>query len=273
VPMVSGNAHRTKQIDRVIEEMAAIPNDRLFIVDNSLEQNVQHQEELFRAMIDADLGKKWVAHPISVTHKNLDLAARSGCWYVYHAIHKPSDLIRERVKMHHDYGIGVEGTVMVGLDNHDTDIFKRITDFLLEIDLDLAEFTVLTPFPKTKVFDTFKKDGRILHEDWSKYNAEQVVYQPAKMTPDQLQEGFKYCWTEFYREQPEQQRMFKLFKRLYTKHEWNPATTNKGESQFSAKGVAGQLWGGVIDAAQQNRIENRRKKRRERSAARNLPTV
>ena len=272
VPMVSGNAHRIKQIDRVIEEMASIPNDRLFIVDNSMEQNEQHQEELFQAMIDADLGKMWVAHPISVKPKILELAARSGCWYVYHAIHKPSDLIRERVKMHHDHGIGVEGTIMVGLDNHEKDIFKRITDFLLDIDLDLAEFTVLTPFPGTPVFDDFKKEGRILHEDWRKYNAEQVVYQPAKMTPEELQKGYQYCWEEFYREQPEKQRMFKLFKRLYAKHEWNPPASDKGEAQFNAKGVHGALWGGVIDAAQQKRIEARRQRRRERAAAKNVST-
>lgn len=246
VPMVSGKKHRIKAIDRVIEEMASIPNDRLFIVDNSLEQNEAHQKELFQAMIDAKLNKKWVSHPLSVKPEILELAALAGCWYVYHAIYKPSDLIRDRVKMIHDFGIGVEGTIMVGLDNHTTDIFKRIVDFLLEIELDLAEFTVLTPFPGTKVFDTMKADGRILHEDWSKYNAEQVVYQPIKMTPDELQKGYQYCWEEFYREIPEPERMFRLFRRLKKRHRWNPVLSRPGEGQFKAAGVAGRLWGGVV---------------------------
>ena len=246
VPFVSGTEHRVKDIDRVIEEMAAIPNDRLFIVDNSLEQSEQHQRELYQAMIDADLGKKWVAHPISVKPDLLELAARSGCWYVYHAIHKPSPLMRERIKLHHDHGIGVEGTIMVGTDNHTKDIFKDLTDFLLDCELDLAEFTVLTQLPGTPVFDKFKADGRLLHTDWSKYNAEQVVYQPAQMTPDELQEGYIYMWEEFYKAVPERHRMWRLFKRLYKRHEWAPVTTRPGEAQFTAKGSPGRLWGGVV---------------------------
>lgn len=251
VPRVSGAKHRTKAIDRVIAEMASIPNDRLFIVDNSLEQNEPHQLELFKAMTDAKLNKRWVSHPISVKPEILEWAARSGCWYVYHAIHKPSQLIRDRVKMHHDYGIGVEGTIMVGLDNHNKDIFKEITDFLLDIDLDLAEFTVLTPFPGTKVFEEFKADGRLLHEDWSKYNAEQVVYKPTQMTPQELEEGYRYCWNEFYRETPEPERMYLLFKRLYrNKWEWGKLS-QPGENQFVSAGI-GKLWGGVMEAKRIN---------------------
>ena len=67
---------------------------------------------------------------------------------MYQAVFETSDYIRERIKRYHDYGIGVEGTILLGLDNHDEDFIKRLIDFLLEIDLDLAEFTVLTPFPQ-----------------------------------------------------------------------------------------------------------------------------
>jgi radical SAM superfamily enzyme YgiQ (UPF0313 family) len=252
VPTVSGSKHRIKAIDRVIEEMASIPNDRLFIVDNSLEQNEAHQLELFRAMAESKLDKKWVAHPISVKPEILEWAQRSGCWYVYHAIFKPSDLIRERIKLHHDHGIGVEGTIMVGLDNHDTDIFKEITDFLLEVNLDLAEFTVLTPFPGTRVFDDFKANGRMLHEDWSKYNAEQVVFKPKLMSPEQLEEGYRYCWTEFYKEMSEPERMYRLFRRLSRRTPWRPNISAPGDKQFTAPGI-GKLWGGVMDADAQAR--------------------
>jgi radical SAM superfamily enzyme YgiQ (UPF0313 family) len=244
VPFVSGKNHRQKAMDRVIEEMAAIPNERLFIVDNSLEQDEDHQKRLFQAMIDSGIKKRWVAHPISVKPEILELAARAGCWYVYHAVHKPSKLMAERIRMHHEFGIGVEGTIMVGLDNHDKDIFKRITDFLLESDIDLAEFTVLTPFPGTPVFDEYKKAGRILHEDWNLYNAEEVVFRPAQMTPDDLQEGYRYCWDAFYKNIPERERMFRLFKRL-RKRDWKPDISKAGENQFPAKGVHGRLWGGV----------------------------
>ena len=52
-------------------------------------------------------------------------------------------IILKNDKHYHDYGIGVEGTILLGLDNQSEDDIKRLIDFLLEIDLDLAEFTDL----------------------------------------------------------------------------------------------------------------------------------
>jgi len=67
----------------------------------------------------------------------------SGCagraWYVYQAIFDTSDYIRDRIKRYHDYGIAVEGTILLGMDNHTEDYIKRLIDFLMEVDLDLAE--------------------------------------------------------------------------------------------------------------------------------------
>jgi hypothetical protein len=46
----------------VVEDMAAIDNNRLFIVDNSLAQNKEWEKELFTAI--APLKKKWISHTI-----------------------------------------------------------------------------------------------------------------------------------------------------------------------------------------------------------------
>ena len=70
--------------------------------------------------------------------KVLDLAARAGAWYVYQAVFDTSDYIRERIRRYHDHGIGVEGTILLGLDDHTEDSIKRLIDFLLEIELDLG---------------------------------------------------------------------------------------------------------------------------------------
>ena len=64
----------------------------------------------------------------------------------------PRIISKERIKRYHDYGIGVEGTILLGLDNQSEDDMRRLIDFLLEIDLDLAEFTILTLFPAYKSF-------------------------------------------------------------------------------------------------------------------------
>ena len=209
VSYLGGRKFRPRPIDKVVEDMAQIDNNRLFIVDNSLAQDKEWERELFKAI--APLKKKWISHTIEDDPEILDLAAKAGAWYVYQAIYDTSDYIKQRVKRYHDYGIGVEGTILLGLDNQTVDDCKRLIDFLGEIDLDLAEFTIMTPFPHTKPFDDMKRQGRIFDFDWDHYNAGQVVFQPKQMTPEQLQDVYDYAWKTFYKDETQESKMFRLF--------------------------------------------------------------
>jgi radical SAM superfamily enzyme YgiQ (UPF0313 family) len=211
VSYLGGRSFRPRPIDKVLEELAGIENNRLFIVDNSLAQDKKWELELFREMIP--LKKKRRSHTLEDDPEVLELAARAGAWYVYQAIFDTSDYIKERIKHYHDYGIGVEGTILLGLDDQTEDDIKRLIDFLLEIDLDLAEFTVLTPFPQTRAWDDLEGQGRIFDRDWNHYNAGQVVFTPKNMSAERLQELYDYAWKTFYQGESQEEKMFRL---LYT---------------------------------------------------------
>ncbi|MBC8459687.1 MAG: cobalamin-dependent protein [Bacteroidales bacterium] len=212
VRYLGGRGFRPRPIDRVVEELSQIDNNRLFIVDNSLALDTEWEKELFKAMIP--LKKKWVSHTIEDKDEVLDLAARAGAWYVYQAVFDTSDYIRNRIKQYHDYGIAVEGTILLGLDNQTEDDIKRLIDFLLEINLDLAEFTVLAPFPHTKAYADLVKQNRIFDHDWDHYNAGKVVYHPKHMSAERLQELYHYAWDIFYRDEPQTMKMFNLITRV-----------------------------------------------------------
>ena len=212
VSYLGGRAFRPRPMDKVVEELAAIENNRLFVVDNSLAQNSEWEMQLFKEMIP--FKKKWISHTIEDDPKILDLAAQAGAWYVYQAVYDTSDYIRERIKRYHDHGIGVEGTILLGLDNQSEDSVKRLIDFLLEIDLDLAEFTVMTPFPHTKSYDDLLRENRIFDFDWNHYNAGQVVFRPKQMTADKLQELYDYAWTTFYADESQESKMMRLFAKV-----------------------------------------------------------
>jgi radical SAM superfamily enzyme YgiQ (UPF0313 family) len=212
VAFLGGRSFRPRPIDKAIEEMALVDNNRLFVVDNSLAQDTQWEMDLFREMIS--LKKNWCSHTIEDKPEVLDLARQAGAWYVYQAVFDTSDFIRERIKRYHDHDIAVEGTILLGLDDHDEEYIKRLVDFLLEIDLDLAEFTVLTPFPHTRAYDDMVRENRLISHDWNEYNAGKVVYQPKLMSPERLQELYYFAWERFYRDEPQQMKMFKLIKKV-----------------------------------------------------------
>lgn len=219
VSFLGGRHFRPRPIDKAVEEMAAIDNNRLFIVDNSLAQDTRWELDLFKEMIP--LKKNWCCHPIEDNPEVLDLAAQAGAWYVYQAVFDTSDYIRERVKRYHDHGIGVEGTILLGLDDQTEDDIKRLIDFLLEIKLDLAEFTVLAPFPHTKAYDDMVKDDRIFSFDWDDYTADKVVYRPRHMSPETLQGLLDYAWDTFYKDESQEIKMSKLFQNVVRREMMN----------------------------------------------------
>ena len=232
VGYLGGRKFRPRPIKKVIEEMESIPNNRLFIVDNSLAQDRQWIMALLKAMIP--LKKKWVSHPVIYDEKILELAAEAGCWYVYQAIFDTSDVIRDRIKMLKSHGIGIEGTIILGTDDQNEDDIKRLVDFLIENELDMAEFTILTPFPHTPIRAQFEKEGRILSNSWSDYTCDKVVFQPKHMTPQKLQELYHYAWRTFYADSGEQLKMADLFLKVVKKEmedgtyrRYNPRKTHR----------------------------------------------
>ena len=215
VGFLGGRTFRPRPVEKVIRELESIPNNRLFIVDNSLAQDRDWLIELFTAMIP--LKKKWVSHPILDDDEVLRLAAEAGCWYIYQAIFDTSDVIRNRIKRLKENGIGVEGTILLGTDNQHEDDIRKLVDFLLEIELDIAEFTILTPFPHTPIRAKMEKEGRIVSNEWIRYTCDQVVFEPRHMSRQKLKEMYYYAWDTFYKGTSSQLKMGELFKKVISK--------------------------------------------------------
>jgi hypothetical protein len=129
------------------------------------------------------------------------------------------------------------------LDHHTEDYIKEMIDFLLEVKLDLAEFTILTPFPHTQAFREMHVDGRIFSYEWDDYTCDRVVFQPKHMSPDKLQELYHYAWDTFYKDEPQNYKMFKLFKRVVEREKadgtFRARRRDLGISRFGRDGAEG----------------------------------
>jgi len=142
----------------------------------------------------------------------LELAQKSGCVGLFvglesiseasmKEIGKPQNKIKkfkEGLKILHDHGIMVMGAFIFGFDSDDRDVFKRTLDFALDSKLDLAQFSVLTPLPGTKLYEKLSLENRIIDKDWSKYDFGNAVFRPAQMTAEELEKGNGWAWRQFY---------------------------------------------------------------------------
>jgi radical SAM superfamily enzyme YgiQ (UPF0313 family) len=99
----------------------------------------------------------------------------------------------------HAHGIAVQAGIVFGFDHDTPQIFKDTLDFLEEAGVQNATFNILTPFPGTLLFQKLETEGRILTHDWRQYNSRaDVVYRPARMSPEELLAGYRYANARFY---------------------------------------------------------------------------
>ena len=75
---------------------------------------------------------------------------------------------------------------------------QATAEFAVEAGVDLPRFAIQTPFPGTPLFDRLEREGRILTRNWELYDGQHVVFQPAHMTPAELQAGTERAWRHAY---------------------------------------------------------------------------
>jgi radical SAM superfamily enzyme YgiQ (UPF0313 family) len=205
VSLFFGQAMRFRPISDVINEMRALGGKYFILVDDNLTADPARAAELFRAMVPLNI--RWggqfamnvVDHP-----EVLRQAARSGCINAMVGVEsllpenlreadKPQNVRHEIdhvVETFHAAGVPFTASLIFGFDHDTPESIQWTTQRMIESGVDLILPWVLTPGPGSELFDELKRDGRILHEDFSLYNGVDVVFRPAGMTPEQLQEAY-----------------------------------------------------------------------------------
>ena len=96
-------------------------------------------------------------------------------------------------------GVSVNGCFILGLDSHTPDIFPMVLDFVRSSGLAEVQYTVLTPFPGTPLFERLKREGRLLREKfWDSCTLFDVNFQPKQMTVNELENGLRWLFQETY---------------------------------------------------------------------------
>ena len=104
----------------------------------------------------------------------------------------------EAVRGYRDHGLAVFGCFIFGFDADEPTIFEETVEFADQARIDLVRFAVLTPFPGTPMFEALDQAGRIVERDYDLYDFQHVVFRPARMSPEELQNGLRRAWRSAY---------------------------------------------------------------------------
>jgi anaerobic magnesium-protoporphyrin IX monomethyl ester cyclase len=190
-----GNKWRSKSNERIIMEMKEAKKhgynwifftDDIFIVY----PNVEQRRELFRRIIEEGIESKWIVQMrADVTSKNSDLikmGSRAGLSIAFLGVESGSPEILKKmhkgeftpqsvdaVKILSDSGVIVLVGMMVGAP------YERFRDALSTVKFsrelaragaDAVQFSIYTPLPGTRVFDSALRDSSLFTFDWDRYD-------------------------------------------------------------------------------------------------------
>ena len=216
-----GGQYRNRPQEEVLDELAGLRpfegwltlKRLVFFIDDNIVSNRAYAREFLARIADRKLN--WFGQAslnIANQPEILDLCQKSGCRGLFMGfeslapetlasvgkrVNRPGEYL-EVVKKIHDHGIGIDGSFVFGFDTDDNSVFDRTAEFVLKAKLEVVYFSILTPYPGTRLHNRLSQEGRILTRDWSLYDANHVVFQPKNLTPDQLLDGYCRAYKEVY---------------------------------------------------------------------------
>ncbi len=213
VPAAWGRQPLQKPVEDVVADIRRQKARRAIFVDLNLIADKQYAAQLFEALIPLKI--QWYGLATTLLCDDLpllDLVARSGCRGLLMGLESISTVnlrqnhkgfncpekYGEVVARLHERRIALQACFVFGLDDDEPDVFLKTARFAVEAGIDLPRFAIVTPFPGTTLYHELQAESRIVTTNWELYDGQHVVFQPARMSIDELQRGNETAWKHAY---------------------------------------------------------------------------
>lgn len=110
------------------------------------------------------------------------------------------DTIRQAFKNAKKVGLETIGFFIIGLPGETEESMEQTIRFACEVDPMIANFSMMTPYPGTKVYEIAKRQGRLLVHDWEDYVFfdGRARYEMGDMTAEVIERKWKEAYRRFY---------------------------------------------------------------------------
>ena len=201
-----GGKYRNRPLEEVMRELRGLkPFDGLFtlkncvfFVDDNIISNRAYARELLTRL--AELKFSWFGQAsmnIARDPEILRLCQQSGCVGLFIGFESlsPETLaaVGKRVnrptntwRSSNEFTITASASTArscLGSTPTTTVFSTARVEFVIKAKLEVAYFSILTPYPGTRLYQRLVQEDRLLTKDWSLYDANHVVFRPKPFTP------------------------------------------------------------------------------------------
>ena len=115
-------------------------------------------------------------------------------------IHKneKAEAMRELTARLNSEGLYAQGYYIIGFPEETPDSIREDLNTLARLDLDVTQITIVTPHPRTQLWNELNSAYGIFEKDWSRFNTKNLVWKHPRCAPGTLEslleEGFRLCY-------------------------------------------------------------------------------
>jgi radical SAM superfamily enzyme YgiQ (UPF0313 family) len=188
----------------VLDDSANIQVDRLERIANLIiEHNVNHIPWIFVNGIRANLATKELLRKLKQAGlKRVAFGVESGDPDILLSIDKKIDHDTIRLAFKNAKAVNLEtiGFFIIGLPGETEESMEKTINFACEVDPMIANFSMMTPYPGTKVWEIVKRQGNLLLNDWEDYVFfdGRARYELGEMTTELVERKWKESYRRFY---------------------------------------------------------------------------
>lgn len=109
-------------------------------------------------------------------------------------VSETADLLQKIQKM----GIVPATEMIIGTDGDTPESVEATAEFIIKYKIPIPKFYILTPLPETDFYKEIKENGRLLHEDYTKYTTTDCVFIPQNFKPAELENAYMKLYKTVY---------------------------------------------------------------------------
>jgi radical SAM superfamily enzyme YgiQ (UPF0313 family) len=209
-----GRSFYTQTVDAALAEIDRLPGRHLYFLDDHLFGAARFATALFDGM--RGMGRLWQAAGTinavlapGLLERAVDAGLRS--LFVGFETLNPANLLEQRkyqnlrrdygqaIRRLRDLGVMINGSFVFGMDADDGSVFERTVEWAIDQGIETATFHILTPYPGTALYGRLAAQARVTIHDWDQYDTRHAVFRPARMSADELEQGYRRAYRDFYR--------------------------------------------------------------------------
>jgi radical SAM superfamily enzyme YgiQ (UPF0313 family) len=204
----------------VLDDSANIRRRRLHeLCDLLIENDLSHVPWIFVNGIRANIADYGLLkHMKQAGLKRTAFGVESGDQIILDSINKRIDLdtIRQAFSDAKKAGVETIGFFILGLPGDTEETMEKTIRFAIELDPLVANFSMMTPFPGTQVYEQVKQEGTLLMETWDDYVffEGRARYEMGDLTAELVERKWRESYRRFYL------RPSRVLKTLLRKETW-----------------------------------------------------